>query len=147
MTQTKAALTFNLLAVLVIIFQLALALGMPWGELTWGGSFPGALPPYMRGVCVVSALLLTAFVGVVSVRAGLLLPGLQNTSRKLIWVVVAYSALGVVANIITPSFWERVVWLPMALGLFVSSFVVARKLSIQKGGHLVDDDRPEMLGR
>ena len=127
MTKTKAALTFNLLAVLVIIFQLALALGMPWGELTWGGSFPGALPPYMRGVCVVSAIVLMAFSWVVSARAGLIGLGQHKNFSKLIWVVVAYSALGVIANTITPSFWERVVWLPVALGLFASSFVVARK--------------------
>ena len=127
MTKTKAALTFNLLAVLIIIFQLALALGMPWGELTWGGSFPGVLPPHMRGVCVFSAILLIAFAWVVSVRTGFLFPSQQKTSRKLIWVVVAYSALGVIANIMTPSFWERVVWLPVALVLLASSFIVARK--------------------
>ena len=34
MTKSKAALTFNLPVFFVIIFQLTLALGMPWGELT-----------------------------------------------------------------------------------------------------------------
>ena len=126
MKKSHAAYVFNALVVVVILFQMALAFGMPWGEFAWGGEFPGVLPAYMRGVCVLSALLLLAFALVVSIRAGLLLPSWQRTSKKPIWFVIAYGALVVIANAITPSYWERVVWLPVALVLFTCSLIVAR---------------------
>lgn len=80
--KTFAAHVFNALVVVVILFQIALAFGVSWGELTWGGKFPGVLPAHMRGVCNLSALLLIAFALVVSVSAGLLLPSWQQISKE-----------------------------------------------------------------
>jgi hypothetical protein len=109
-----------------ILFQILLAIGMPWGEFAWGGSYPGTLPTYMRVASLVQALLLFALVIIVLVRAGLFLPDWQPISKKLVWAVVLYCGLGVVANAITPSFWERIIWLPVLTISFVSSFVVAK---------------------
>jgi cell division protein FtsW (lipid II flippase) len=120
-----AAILFSVLAAATACFHLALALGAPWGTLTWGGRFPGRLPAAMRAVAVVSAGLLLAFGVVVSSRAGVALAEWQVLSRKLVWIVVTYCALGVVANTITPSRWERVLWLPVVLAMLVCSVVVA----------------------
>jgi hypothetical protein len=120
-----AAHVFTFLVALVVAFQIALAAGAPWGHLTWGGRFPGRLPKRMRGVAIFSAVLLIGFAVVVEVRAGVLLPEWQELSRILIWVVVAYCALGTVANAITPSRWERIIWLPVVLGCLACSFLVA----------------------
>ena len=120
-----AALVFLVLTVVTIVFQLALAAGAPWGELTWGGKFPGALPARMRAAAVFSALLLAAFGVVVAVRAGLLTAGWAPLSRRLIWAIVAYCAVGVLANAATPSKWERRIWLPVVLALLLSSVVLA----------------------
>jgi hypothetical protein len=125
MTSEIAAHVFTLLVVIVIGFQLALAAGKPWGHLTWGGRFPGRLPDRMRGVAVFSAILLAAFATIIEIRAGTFLLEWQAISRALAWVVVAYCALGVVANAITPSRWERVLWLPVVIGLLACSLVVA----------------------
>ena len=113
-----------MLALIVAVFQLALALGMPWGKLTWGGKFPGALPTHMRAVALISFVLLVAFCVIVSTRAGVLLSEWQPISRILIWVVVAYCALGVIANAATPSRWERRIWLPVVIAMLVSSVIV-----------------------
>jgi hypothetical protein len=120
-----AASVFAVLALLVAAFQLALAAGMPWGKLTWGGKFPGTLPVYMRAVAVTSAVLAVAFGLTVAIRAGILLREWQPISRKLIWVVVAYCAIGVVANAATPSGSERRVWLPVVFVMLVSGLIVA----------------------
>jgi hypothetical protein len=48
-------------------------------------------------------------------------PGLET----LVWVVVTYRALGVIANALTPSPWERIIWLPITLLLLGCSLVVA----------------------
>ena len=122
-----AARIFALLILAVILFQMALAAGMPWGAIAWGGAYPGQLPANMRFASILSALLLLVIALVVLTRAGLVLHKWQPVSRRLIWAVVVYSLLGVVANAITPSLWERIIWLPVAIMLLVCSAVVATR--------------------
>lgn len=109
-----------------ILFQAALAAGMPWGDFAWGGNYPGVLPAHMRLASVVSAFILLALIFIVLIRAGLVFPAWQPISRKLVWAVVAYCGLGVILNAITPSFWEKVVWVPVLIICFVSSIIVAK---------------------
>jgi hypothetical protein len=116
---------FSGLVAVVIVFQIALAAGAPWGHLTWGGKFPGQLPIKMRSVAIFSAVLLATFALIVMTRAGLILPQWQAASTILVWIVVGYCALGVITNAITPSYWERILWLPVVLMMLVCSFVVA----------------------
>ena len=79
----------------------------------------------MRAVAVLSAAVLLAFAVIVEMRAGVVCPQWQLASRTLTWGVVAYCGLGVVANAITRSRWERIVWLPVVLVLLGCSVVVA----------------------
>jgi cytochrome bd-type quinol oxidase subunit 1 len=120
-----AAHLFTALVGVVIIFQIALAAGVPWGHLTWGGKFSGRLPKQMRGVAVFSAVLLAAFAVIVETQAGVILHQWQGLSQILIWVVVAYCALGTLMSAITPSKWERIIWLPVVLVSLVCSLIVA----------------------
>jgi hypothetical protein len=126
MRSLLAAKIFLALVVVVIAFQLALAAGAPWGELTMGGAFPGTLPLRMRVAAVGSAVLLAAFGAVVAARAGLALPRWRRAAGRLIWVVVAYAVVGVVLNAATPSARERMLWLPVALVLAACALAVAR---------------------
>ncbi len=117
----------------VILFQLLLAAGVPWGAVAWGGAFPGELPAHMKLASIGSAFLLAFFAFVVLIRAGFILPRMQSASRKLVWFVVAYSFLGIIANSITPSFWERIIWVPVTSIAFVAGLVVARSKEQQEG--------------
>lgn len=121
-----AARLFTTLAMLVAAFQLVLALGVPWGEVTWGGRFAGRLPDSLRAVAVVSLALMVGFAATLEVRVGNFWPAVRGVSRKLAWGVVAYCGLGVLANAITPSFWERIIWLPVVSVMLVCSLIVAR---------------------
>jgi hypothetical protein len=121
-----AACVFAALTIGAIVFEIALAAGMPWGDFAWGGNYPGVLPTELRVASVVQAFLLFAIVMVVLIRAGLILPVWHPISKKLVWAVVVYCALGVIANAITPSFWERTIWLPVLTICFSSSLVVAK---------------------
>jgi len=85
----------------------ALALGMPWAELSWGGKYSGRLPVPMRAASVASASILLVLALVVMIRAGLLLPRWHSLSQKVMWGVVAYCGVAVLAHIFTPSKWER----------------------------------------
>jgi hypothetical protein len=53
------------------------------------------------------------------------LPGWEPVSRTLVWGVVAYCVLGVLANALTPSRWERIIWLPVVSGMLLCSILVA----------------------
>ena len=120
-----AAGVFVALTAIVVLFQLALAAGVPWGHLTWGGRFPGRLPIRMRAAAVLSAALLVGFAAIVCARAGMASPEWQPLSRRLIWAVVAYCAIGVVANAATPSRWERIIWLPVVTLMLGCALLVA----------------------
>ena len=69
-----AALVFAGLVGLVSAFQLALALGAPWGAYAMGGAFPGVMPAAMRVAALVQIAGLGAVALVVLSRAGVVLP-------------------------------------------------------------------------
>lgn len=51
-----AALAYVLATIVVVAFQVLLALGAPWGSNAMGGRFPGRFPPAMRVLAVVVAM-------------------------------------------------------------------------------------------
>jgi hypothetical protein len=116
---------YALASALVIGFQVALATGAPWGVYAMGGSSPGRLPPALRAAALVQAALLCGLAAVVLSRAGVAWPSGARLARRVIWVVVAVSALSLLLNLITPSEGERRLWAPVALLLLATSTVVA----------------------
>jgi hypothetical protein len=122
---TIAALVFTILAGGVVGFQLALAGEAPLGRYAMGGAFPGRLPTAMRVAAVIQAILIALLAIIVLSTAGLVLPGLAVTFPWLIWVVVVVTVLAVILNAITRSAGERRIWLPVSVGLLVSSLLVA----------------------
>jgi len=122
---TIAALVFAVCAAGVVAFQLALALGAPWGSYAMGGAFPGRFPPPMRVAAAVQGVLIALLAVAVLSAAGLVLPDLAVALPWLVWVVVAVSALAVVLNAISRSAGERRIWVPVASVLLVSSLAVA----------------------
>ena len=115
----------SLLAV-VVLFQLALFLGAPWGHLAMGGRFPGKFPTRMRVAALVQGLLLSLLGVIVLVRAGMAFPDYYETSKVAIWIVVLILSLSLVMNLLTPSKWERIIWAPVVAALVVCSLVIAR---------------------
>jgi hypothetical protein len=120
-----AALVFAIVTLVAIAFQIALALGAPWAEYAMGGANRGRLPPAMRVAAVVQALLLAVLVLVVLTRAGLVDVPIVRDLPWLIWVVVAFSAVSLLLNAISRSAGERRIWVPTALLMLGSSFLVA----------------------
>jgi hypothetical protein len=103
---------FAVFACGVGLFQVALALGAPWGAAAWGGANAGVLPAGFRAASGVSALV---WAGVAAVAAGRLLGPVGR--RRLFLGVAAYSTLGIAMNAASPSGIERAVWVPAtALG-------------------------------
>jgi len=123
---TTAACIFSFLTVLVMFFQLALALGAPWGEMAMGGKYPGRFPPKLRITAIVQMLLLGFVALVVLTRAGLIFANYFELSKSVIWFVVALCAISAISNTITPSKKERMLWSPVTIILVACAVVVAR---------------------
>jgi len=120
-----AARVFAGLTGVVILFQLALAAGAPWGSYAMGGAFPGTYPPAMRVAALAQVAILGGVALIVLARAGLVLAGWRRASRWMAWAVVGLLAVGVVLNLITPSGMERLIWAPVAVVLFLCGLRVA----------------------
>jgi hypothetical protein len=120
-----AAIIYAIVSLGVVLFQIALAAGAPWGAYAMGGAFPGQFPPALRIAAMIQAVLLAGMAAVILARAGLILPGWSRASRWLAWVVVAFASVSLVLNLITPSAGERAIWAPTALLLLISSAIVA----------------------
>jgi hypothetical protein len=120
-----AAIVFAIAAAAVVTFQVALALGAPWGAYAMGGAVPGRFPPALRVAALIQGVLIGGLAIVVLATAGLALPGFAEAAPLLIWAVVAVAAIALVMNAISRSPGERRIWTPVAAVLLVSSLVVA----------------------
>jgi len=116
---------FTSLICIVILFQAGLSLGAPWGKLSMGGKYPGKYPHKMRIIALINILVLLLIEAIMLIRSNLIISDLFNLSRIAIWFVVVFFILGTVMNTITHSKWERIIWLPVNILLFVCSLLIA----------------------
>lgn len=120
-----AAVIYTVLTAFVVAFQLALAVGAPWGSYAMAGAFPGQFPPALRVAALIQGVILVLLAGVVLARSGAALRQWASVSVRLVWVVVVVVALSVVLNLITPSTGERIIWAPVTVVLLICSVLVA----------------------
>jgi hypothetical protein len=119
------ALVFAALLALLVVFQLALAVGAPWGAFAWGGQHPGALPTRYRIGSIITMGVYALFALIALDRGGVvdLMP--NAVSAVAMWVVFGILALGVVMNAASRSRRERFTMTPVALILAVLAFFIA----------------------
>lgn len=111
----------------IIIFQLALAAGAPWGAASWGGRHSGVLPPHLRIASAVAGLIVyPAMLVFILDAADLVTLGLadRRLTIVLLWVLVGLFGLATMANLASPSRVERV-WAPVALSVGVCCASIA----------------------
>lgn len=120
-----AALVSGVAAVGVIAFQVALALGAPWGSYAMGGAFPERFPPTLRVAAVVQAAVIALLALIVLSAAGLALPSVVREVPLSVWLPVAFSAVSLALNAASRSAGQRRVWVPVALVMLASSLAVA----------------------
>jgi hypothetical protein len=110
---------------IVMLFQLALALGVPWGRYTMGGRFPRKLPPKLRIAALFQIIILFVFAFIVLIKSGLAVSQFYSIGKTAIWFVVAFFVLGSILNLSTPSKGERIIWGPVNILLLITSIIVA----------------------
>jgi len=111
----------------LVVFQLALAVGAPWGRASYGGQAPGVLPTRFRVSSAIAALGWTGVALVVARQGGIPVwaPLPDAWLPVAIWTIAGLLALAVILNAITRSRVERAIWLPATLLLLASTLVVA----------------------
>ena len=95
-------------------FQIALAVGAPWGRAAYGGTRHGTLPNHLRAISGMAALGYGA--GAVLVLRG---SGSPSTRARAFTTLSVFLAIGAVANGASRSPVERAVWTPVTAGTAV----------------------------
>ncbi|MBE0538819.1 MAG: hypothetical protein IH620_03835 [Ignavibacterium sp.] len=125
MLVTFSAYIFAILSFVIILFQLGLTIGMPWGAASMGGKYPGKYPPRMRVVSLIN-IFITSFIAViVLIKSEIIWLQFKSFANVAIYFVVAFSAVATILNTITPSKIERKIWAPVAAILLLTSLIVA----------------------
>lgn len=111
----------------IIVFQLALAAGAPWGAASWGGRHSGVLPTHLRIASAVAGLMVyPAMLIFILDAADLVTLGVadRGVTITLLWVLMGLFGLATVANLASPSRVESL-WAPVALGVAVCCASIA----------------------
>lgn len=111
-----AAIVAVALLLVVIAFQISLALGAPFGKAAWGGRHEGVLPKRLRiasgaaGIVVYPLVILAvlSFSGVIDKHV---LPG---NGEIVAWLLAGIFLLGGLANLASRSVPERY-WAPVSI--------------------------------
>jgi hypothetical protein len=111
MIATFLAILACLILTFLAVFQLALALGAPFGHYAWGGSHR-VLPTNLRISSIFSILLYAVF-SIVILEGGGLITIFGDITLGL-WALAAYFLIGVVMNVMSRSPKERLVMTPVA---------------------------------
>lgn len=122
MTPYTAACIYTACVAMPIAMQIALACGAPWGRFANGGRFPAVLPPLWRMLAVVQGALLAAMAWVVLAKGGVIT---AQVPAALFWATVLLSVLSMIANAISPSRPERLLWTPVTVVMVAAALGVA----------------------
>ena len=116
-----SAACYVCIVLLVIVWQVCLIGGAPWGHLTQGGGHIGALPPNGRVVAAFSIPILALMAAGIASAASLYPHWAPWTGLVAVTVQTVVTTL----NWITPSKPERLLWAPItSIMLMLASYVV-----------------------
>ena len=119
--EQMAAILYALIIALVVLFQLCLIFGAPWGQITQGGRYEGSLPVGGRVVATLSVPTLIFMGASITSAAGLM----PNWADWTAYAAIAVQALSTTLNWITPSQKERFLWGPItSIMLLLAAYVV-----------------------
>lgn len=123
---TAAAFIAVALLVVVAVFQLALALGAPWGAAAWGGQNHGVLPNRLRIASGVAGVVIYPLLIVLVVNAAgwISIGWLDDLGSLPMWTLAVLLGLGALANLFSRSRPERL-WAPVAGAIAVCCAILA----------------------
>jgi hypothetical protein len=130
-TRARAAVIATAGFTVFAIFQLALAVGAPFGEAAYGGTHTD-LPAGLRITSAIAAIVYWLAALVVLRRGGYQVPLISaHVARVGTWALAGLMTLGALINFASSGDWERFGWGPFALVLAVLCFLLARARRIE----------------
>jgi hypothetical protein len=112
----------------MLCFQIALAMGMPWGNLAWGGKHK-ILPNKLRFASLISALIFVFGAICIMEKANIFVfLNLSIIADIFIWILVCIFGLSILGNILSSSRQEKHVMTPVAVILFLTCLAVVIEL-------------------
>ena len=123
--QTAALIAVALIGALAV-FQLALALGAPFGAAAWGGRNPGVLPRNLRIASAVVGLVVYPIMAATILAAAGLIDDewLPIDPIVAMWILTGFFALGAIVNAVSRSTPERI-WAPVSAVLAICCALIA----------------------
>lgn len=124
-----AAILAVVLLGVIVAFQLALALGAPWGAAAWGGQNLGVLPARLRIASgVVAVVIYPLVIALVLASAGIIGDEwLPADGTLIMWGLVGLLGVGALMNFASRSRPERT-WGAIALTIALCCAVVALRV-------------------
>lgn len=124
-----AAIVGVTLLAVVVVFQIALAVGAPLGKAAWGGRHEGVLPKRLRIASGFAALLVYPLIILVVLDSASLIDMtfLPGNGEAVMWVLCGLFSLGGLANVASRSTVERY-WAPISVAIAVCCAIVASAL-------------------
>ena len=107
----------------IILFQIGLLIGKPWGEYTMGGYTKGVLPVKLRIAPFISILILTSFI-IFTIDISKIFDISLNLPIYFKWVAIGFNGLAFFVNSITRSQKERKLWQPITLIMLIASIYI-----------------------
>ncbi|WP_107773669.1 hypothetical protein [Nocardioides sediminis] len=120
-TRTEQATAAAL--VTVGAFQVALAVGAPWGRAAYGGTRPGPLPSHLRVISGVAAV--GYGTGAVLIVRG---AGSAQARARAFTTLSVFMTIGTIANGASPSLVERAIWTPVTAATAVLAWRARRRI-------------------
>ncbi len=118
MNRDPARVALSCLLGVNMLFQLALALGAPWGAAAWGGGSEGTLPLSLR---IASGLASVLWGWAALVVLGRFLGAAGQ--RRVLLTLGVLALVSMAMNLVSPSALERGVWTPFSMVMSVLSWL------------------------
>ena len=108
------------------LFELAIVLGAPLGEYSFGGQNKGTLPTSWRVVAFFFVFFSLAVAGHYLAQTGVLNPLLDAPTNSVVnWLLVGFTTFSAVANNLTRSQKEKRLWGGTTVAMLLCAVIVA----------------------
>ena len=88
------------------------------------GKFPGELPVRMKMFSGLSILILFSVALLVEIGSGNIVFGSQNLRQIFLISAIVFNIIQTILHVITPSKWERILWLPIISIMLICSLMI-----------------------
>jgi len=120
-----AAIIACVLFFLLSIFQVLLAIGLPFGRAAYGGKYE-TLPKKFRIMSLIAVGIFVFGIIIVLERAAIMTVFNNDLLTTIvIWIYAVYSTLNTLMNAVSKSQWEKRIMSPISLVIAVCCFILA----------------------